>query len=70
MMTADLFLKLTGRRPSQDDLERVNCPISGLIGHQQCGWCETCEMPRFECWHLVAITGKEALRGKHNAHTN
>lgn len=46
------FEAKVGRPPLQDDLERVNCtnPEAGQRGHRQCGWCETHNLPYFECW--------------------
>lgn len=43
------FIKLVGREPTQDDLERVNCLDAGKVGHSQCGWCHIHNSPRFEC---------------------
>lgn len=48
-MTAEEFEQLFGQRPIQDDLERVNCPIVGGLGHFQCGVCPAHEKPRFMC---------------------
>lgn len=52
-MNAVQFIYRTGYAPVQDDLERVNCSEAGKIGHQQCGWCEKCDAPRFQCSHLA-----------------
>lgn len=49
MISADEFELLCGRKPEQDDLERVNCPDAGRLGHQQCGWCTAHACPVFEC---------------------
>jgi len=51
-MTEAEFEAKVGRPPLQDDLERVNCtnPEAGQQGHRQCGWCETHNLPYFECW--------------------
>lgn len=46
-ITAEVFLKYTGRLPEQDDLERCNCPKRGL-GHSFCGWNSVLNLPRFE----------------------
>lgn len=48
-MTAEQFEQATGRKPEQDDLERVNCKSAGKIGHSGCGWCSEHNSPRFEC---------------------
>lgn len=36
-MTEEEFKALTGRDSQDDDLERVNCPKAGLLGHESCG---------------------------------
>jgi hypothetical protein len=38
-MTAERFFQLTGNHPIQDDLERCNCPLAGILGHSSCGLC-------------------------------
>lgn len=48
-MNEEEFKVKTGRPPKDDDLERVNCPIPGQIGHFSCGWCNKCDQPRFQC---------------------
>jgi uncharacterized OB-fold protein len=50
--TAEEFKLAVGREPEADDLERVNCPNAGRVGHYSCGWCEKCDKPYFECIHL------------------
>lgn len=47
--TEEKFLKVTGDSPTQDDLERVNCPLAGKIGHRACGVCEKHNKPIFIC---------------------
>jgi len=54
-MNAIEFEKKTGYKPENDDLDRVNCEDVGKIGHQQCGWCEKHDKPRFECGCLADI---------------
>jgi hypothetical protein len=49
IITADIFKESTGRLPIQDDLERCNCNINEF-GHDQCGWCEIHNQPRFMCF--------------------
>ena len=48
-MNRDEFVTKVGREPINDDLDRVNCPLTGEIGHSSCGWCEVCNSPKFEC---------------------
>lgn len=49
MIDAAKFLKSTGYVPENDDLNRCNCNLAGKLGHQQCGWCKTCDKPVFMC---------------------
>lgn len=59
-MTADEFAAVTGRPPADDDLERVNCPQAGSLGHVSCGWCARHTQPMFQCpptcwrWSLMS----------------
>lgn len=55
MITELYFIRITGRRPIQDDLERCNCGYVGSIGHQQCGICGKCGQPRFICGCIARI---------------
>lgn len=48
-MNANEFREKVGHEPMMDDLERVNCEKAGEIGHWYCGWCDSCDMPRFQC---------------------
>jgi hypothetical protein len=50
-LTPEEFTRKLGRPPEQDDLERVNCPDAGKVGHFGCGWCERCDRPMFMCRH-------------------
>jgi len=43
------YKDMTGQENSQDDLDRVNCPHAGEIGHKNCGWCWECGTPAFLC---------------------
>ena len=43
------FEQATGRKPIEDDMERVNCEQMGEIGHLSCGWCAVHDQPMFEC---------------------
>ena len=62
-MNRDEFVAKLGREPVLDDLDRVNCPHAGKIGHSLCGWCDECNRPKFECLcprkgKLIFIDGK------------
>jgi hypothetical protein len=48
-ITSAMFLKRFGMKPTQDDLQRVNCSKAGTEGHRQCGVCSSHGRPRFEC---------------------
>ena len=48
-MTEATFTELVERAPVQDDLDRVNCPTIGGLGHALCGWCLVHYGPRFQC---------------------
>jgi hypothetical protein len=48
-ITVKQFIKHVGRKPVQDDMERVNCYKAGQIMHQSCGWCRGCNKPVFMC---------------------
>lgn len=38
--TEDEFIRFTGRKPEQDDLDRCNCKLGGQkISHINCGIC-------------------------------
>ncbi|ADQ52819.1 hypothetical protein CL89_gp100 [Aeromonas phage PX29] len=50
-MDAKLFKKFTGRKPIQDDLERVNCQQAGKMGHTHCGWNHRAHRPMYEDSH-------------------
>jgi hypothetical protein len=47
MIDAAQFEAATGRRPEDDDLERVNCDKAGGASHRACGWNEEANLPRF-----------------------
>ena len=36
-------------RDQNDDFERITCRMAGRIGHGNCGWCDVCDTPAFEC---------------------
>ena len=48
-MSIDEFTDCVGRPPTDDDLDRVNCPTIGGFGHTLCGWCVQHNGPRFQC---------------------
>jgi len=48
-MNTKEFKKIVGRKPEQDDLERVNCDKIGEPGHYYCGVCPKCKFPKFMC---------------------
>lgn len=52
LIDAKRFEEAVGRPPEQDDLHRANCNEVGNTGHYLCGWCNTCDRPRFECGHF------------------
>lgn len=60
MITAEQFKAATGRDPEDDDLERVNCPQAGRIGHLCCGWDSVWNRPQFEIGpRLDALVDKQ-----------
>ncbi len=46
--TAADFEAATGRSPTQDDLDRVNCRKAGDPMHSMCGWNYKHDCPMFE----------------------
>lgn len=56
-MDTETFEKKVGHPPIMDDLERVNCPDAGKVGHYFCGWCEQCDKPRWHCGHTLITDG-------------
>ena len=48
-MTAKEFEQKLGRRPTLDDLGRVNCDCAGETLHLSCGWCKEHDKPRYQC---------------------
>lgn len=48
-LTAEEFETRFGIKPKNDDLERVNCPRVGELGHWMCGICSIHHGPRFAC---------------------
>jgi hypothetical protein len=52
-LDAETYTQRFGVAPERDDLERVNCPVAGMLGHWQCGIC-SCGKPRVLCGHVIA----------------
>jgi hypothetical protein len=59
-ITPEVFLVKTGRPPTGDDMDRVNCEEAGESGHHQCGWCDKHDKPRFMCACLLWNDRKKA----------
>jgi hypothetical protein len=53
--TAEEFETMTERAPEHDDLDRLNCPDAGLVGHLLCGDCVVHQLPRFMCGCLAPL---------------
>lgn len=53
------FIRQFKTRPVRDDLDRVNCPEAGAVGHHQCGVCTKHNKPRFMCGCLNMEKSKE-----------
>lgn len=51
MISCAKFRVAVGWPPENDDMERCNCERAGQIGHFLCGWCDSCDLPRFLCGH-------------------
>ena len=47
-LTEAEFEKHTGRKPENDDMERVNCQVCGTPGHNFCGWNHRVNKPYYE----------------------
>lgn len=47
-ITEQQFEQATGRKPVDDDMERVNCDRAGEPGHNSCGWNHTHNCPAYE----------------------
>lgn len=56
-MTREQYVERTGHEPHHDDLDRVNCPHAGAIGHLCCGWNDRMNRPQF-------MIGPQAWNGK------
>lgn len=57
-ITKKQFVKMTGRKPENDDLERCNCNLAGNVGHFSCGICLKHKKPRFECGCFLNLKQK------------
>jgi hypothetical protein len=55
-ITAEEFEKATGQKPENDDLARANCDIAGTLGHRDCGWDTSKNLPTF----MVPVAEREA----------
>lgn len=62
VITEEYFREKVGRKPEEDDLERCNCVQAGMIGHYECGWCPKCDLPRFECGHILRTPTKKVYK--------
>ena len=60
-MTAEEFFMVLGRKPENDDLERVNCPKAGKSGHMSCGWNWSWNAPCFEVGHQPKTNYQELI---------
>lgn len=47
IFTVREFIQMTGSEPVQDDMNRLNCAMSGKVGHEKCGYCNFNELPKF-----------------------
>lgn len=47
MITKEQFKNAVGHEPTDDDLDRCNCPLVGCVGHLLCGWNEKENKPMF-----------------------
>lgn len=47
-ITKEYFTETLGRHPIEDDLERVNCPYAGELGHEHCGWNKLQNKPAYQ----------------------
>jgi hypothetical protein len=54
MKTEADFIAAVGRKPEQDEMERVNCDQAANIGHNYCGWCNLHDKPRLHCCCLAS----------------
>lgn len=43
------FESRMGRPPANWELDRINCPNAGQIGHYACGWCDFHSQPVIVC---------------------
>ena len=67
-ITAEQFEKATGRKPQDDDLERVNCPNAGMPGHLQCGWNHIEDRPVYEVGTEVNSIANQIIRVDSHLH--
>lgn len=61
--TAEQFEAATGFPPQHDDLDRVNCPYAGSMGHFCCGWNTYRNKPQFmigpQAWNGRPMPGSQ-----------
>lgn len=60
-MNATEFKQITGYEPVLDDLERVNCPHGGEVGHHGCGVCAAHGKPVFMCSKCFRLSHPERV---------
>jgi len=60
IITEEIFITATGRKPVNDDLELCNCPKAGEFMHTYCGWNEKENLPQYVCGPLT-LKEKEKL---------
>lgn len=56
-ITVKEFRRKVGYKPTNDDMDRCNCPKTGQPGHMACGWCAEHDKPRYVCG-CIYITNK------------
>lgn len=64
LYTEELFEKIVGRKPEDDDLERANCPKAGETGHNDCGLCKHFK-PVFCCTECWSVSHLESFKRLH-----
>lgn len=66
-ISEEKFYLRMGRKPEMDDLSRCNCPVTGEIGHFQCGWNKELDLPVFLVGHIkeMIVYFKDNLLEQH-----
>lgn len=49
MKTIDDVTPYLLRQPTAEEMNKINCDQSGVIGHTLCGWCTKHDRPRLVC---------------------